>query len=567
VRVNVERLPGSTVAVDIFADDAEFSTAYENAVKRINREVTLPGFRKGKVPRQMLERMVGRDAIVEEAGREMMDVLFRQAIEQESLVPVGEPKVEILQPEPLGFKVTVEVFPSPTLGDYQSVRVEPRAVELEEGDVQTVLEQLQKTHATWNDVESPRPPREGDQAIIDLTVYDGDDVFQQSSDAPFVIGESGLFDSLEEALKMMLPGTTAELTLSFEEDDETVAPEVRGKLLRYEITLKSVKERELPAIDDELAKQVGDIESLDALKDQISNDLLRNKATEARSEVVTEIINAMAEIAEVDIPSAMVEKEIDDELTQFRSRLAQQRLSLDEYLAANDQSLEDMRAEIRPNAERRVRNTVVMQELAKAEGIEVNDEDLAREVERLVGPAQNPERLRSLYESEYFRGLLENELFDRKLTERLIEIATEGRGAVTGAGAEALQKALEPPALLEPREQETAADGEDHAELAAEKAADETGETAAEETVADSHEVQLATAEEALMDASLEGEVVEARPQERELVAEPTAEEALMAADGDQSEAMAVETGDPEAEGAATATGAADTALPGDGRG
>jgi trigger factor len=530
VRVNVERLPGSTVAVDIFADEAEFKTAYEAAARKINREITLPGFRKGKAPRQILERMVGREAIVAEAGQEMMDDLFKRAIEQENLVPVGEPKVELLQPEPLGFKVVVEVFPSATLGDYASVRVEPREVEIEDADVDTVLEQLQSTHAIWNELETPRQPREGDQVVLDLKVYEEDEVFQESSDTTFIIGESALFDAIQEAIKMMMPGSTAELTLSFEEDDETVAPEVRGKVLRYEITLKAVQERELPPIDDDLARKAGDYESLDALKEQIHKDLLRNKAVEARGEVVTEVINAMAETSEVDIPSTMIEKEIDDELTQFRSRLAQQRLSLDEYLAANDQSIEALRDEIRPNAQRRVRNSIVLQEIAKAEGIEVTGEDIADEIERLTRPAENPERLRALYESEYFRGLLENEMYDRKLTNRLVEIATEGRGAVTGAGAEALKAELEPPAPVERASEDGAIE---ETTAAPSNALDVSPDEA--DAALDGEASSQPSAEEALMDASREGEAHETRPEQAATDSGPSAEESLMDGAGDQS--------------------------------
>jgi hypothetical protein len=166
----------------------------------------------------------------------------------------------------------------------------------------------------------------------------------------------------------------------------------------------------------------------------------------ARGEVSTEIINAIADQAELEVPNSMVDREIEDELTQFRSRLAQQRLTLDEYLESNDQTEEDLREEIRPNAARRVRNSLVLQEVAKAENVSVTADDIAAEIERMITPMQNPERMREMYNSDYFRGLLENEMFDRKLTDTVIEIATEGRGAVTGAGAAALAEAFAPAA-------------------------------------------------------------------------------------------------------------------------
>jgi len=443
VRVTVDRIPGSTVELDIYADDVEFSEAYEKALRRVSRDVTIPGFRKGKAPRHIIEKMVGHDAIVEEAGRDMMDDLYRQAIEQENLVPVGDPRVGILQAEPLAFTVTIEVFPTVTLGDYANVRVEPREVELEDSDVQEVLDQLQRQHSEWVSVAEPRAPRDDDKIVIDLGVFDGDEPFQEpAEDAEFILGESSLFEALVESIKMMQPGSTAELTLAFDDDDMSVNPALRGKSLRYVITLKDVQARVRPELGDDLAAKVGQFDSFDALREQIEKDLLRNKAMEARSEIGTEVINAMSDVAEIDVPGSMVEKELEDEITQFRSRLAQQGLNLDEYLSVNNQTMDELRDEMRPNAERRVRNSVVLQEIAKAEGVEVTAEDIGAEIDRLAGGSESPDRLKTLYESEYFRGLLENELFDRKLTERVISIATEGRGAVTGAGAEALAREL-----------------------------------------------------------------------------------------------------------------------------
>jgi trigger factor len=475
VRVNVERLPGSTVELDIYADDLEFAEAVEKAYRKVAREISIPGFRKGKAPRNIVEGMVGRDAIVEEAGRDMMDDLYRQAIEQEALVPVGDPRVGILQPEPIGFKVTIEVFPTVTLGDYASVRVEPREVEIEESEVQEVLNQLQIQNAEWVAPAEQRSPQDGDKVTLDLLVYDGDEQFQEpAEDAEFVLGESPMFDTLVEAIKMMAPGSTAEMTLAFDDDDVSVNELLRGKELRYVITLKDVQQRDLPELNDELAQKAGDFQTVAELRAAVEKDLLRNKATQTRAEVATETINAMAEVSEVDVPASMIDKEIEDELTQLRSRLAQQGVSLDDYLQANAQTMDELREEYRPNAERRLRNSMVLQEIAKAEGLEVTDQDIAEEIGRLSAGAENPERLESLYQSDYFRGLLENEVFDRKLTDRVIEIATEGVGAVTGSGAEALKEAMAPPTAAPVEVEVTGTEsGDDTAPVAVDEASTE----------------------------------------------------------------------------------------------
>src|SRR5690606_22392813 len=299
--------------------------------------------------------------------------------------PISEPKVDIYNEEPIAFKVVVEVFPKVELGDYKSVRVEPREVDITDEEVEEELQALLKNRAEWVDVETPRQPQDGDQVIVDLEVFEGDEHFQPpATDAVFVLGESNLFDSLNEALKMMMPGTQSELTLAFEEDDETVRPSMRGKTLRYVITLKQIKTRDIPELNDEFAKSVGEFETVEELREAVAEDVLRRKAQEARTEVFNEIIEKFVEVSEVQVPDTLIESELDDQVTQLRTRLAQQGIDFGEYLESNGQTEAELRDDMREAAEQRVRNTLVLQEVAKAEGLEVTEEDIEAEIEKLV---------------------------------------------------------------------------------------------------------------------------------------------------------------------------------------
>ncbi len=445
VKVTVDRLPKSMVAIDIAADPEEFEAALSSTMREVSRDASIPGFRKGKAPRHIIERMIGREAIVAEAGRTMMDGLYQRALDEQELQPISEPKVDIYNEEPLAFKVLVEVFPTVELGDYQSVRVEPREVELEADEVDEEIDALLKNQAEWVEIEKARQPQDGDQVVIDLEVFEGDDPFQEpASDATFVLGESNLFDSLVEAIKLMMPGSASELTLAFEEDDETVRPSMRGKTLRYSIQLKQIKTRDMPELDDEFAATVGEFESVDELREAVAEDILRRKAISTRSEVFNEIIEQIVEMSEVQVPETMIASELDDQVTQLRTRLAQQGVEFDEYLASNDQTEAQLREELAEAAEVRVRNTLVLQEVAKAEGLEVTDEDVDAEIQKLTAGRPNPEQLESLYRSDYFRGMLENEIHDRKLMEMVVNLATGGEGAITGAGAQLLEADEEP---------------------------------------------------------------------------------------------------------------------------
>ena len=449
MKITVDRMPKSVVAIDIAADPDEFAAAVNSTMRDVSRDAVIPGFRKGKAPRHIIERMVGRDAIVAEAGRNMMDDLYQRALDEKDLRPISEPMVDIYNEEPLAFKVVVEVFPTVELGDYKSVRVETREVEITDEDIEEEIEALLKNQAEWIEVEEERQPVEGDEVTIDLEVWEGDEPFQEpATDATFIIGESSLFESLVEAMKMMLPGTSSELTLAFEEDDETVRPNMRGKTLRYAVTLKKIRRRELPELDSEFAAQIGEYETVDELREAVAENVLRIRAQEARSAVFNEIVEGIVESSEVQIPDTLIESELEDQLTQLRTRLAQQGADFDEYLASTGQTEDDLRGDMTESAEERVRNTLVLQEVARAEGLEVTQEDIDAEIENLVAGRPNPEQMRSLYESEYFRGMLENELHDRKLMELVVEIGTDGNGAISGPGAELLA-ADEAPQVVE----------------------------------------------------------------------------------------------------------------------
>jgi trigger factor len=442
VKVTVERMPQSAVTLDIVAEDEEFGQAMERAFRKISRQVRIPGFRPGRAPRALIEQRIGREAIVDEAQREIMDGLYRQALEQEDLTPVSDPSVDVYQNEPVGFRVEVQVYPTVDLGDYTAVRLEPREVNVTDEDVQEVLEDLQKRHAIWKEPEEPRQPRDGDQVLIDLQAYEGDEPYQdQVSDATFEIGAGNLFPQIEEALRNMQVGGSAEFDITFGEDDEKISSDLHGRTLRYDVTLKELKERELPEIDDDLAKTAGEFETLDELRDAVRKDLLRSRAMQARSEVVSEAINALAEQATLDIPSAMVDRQIEDDLQRLRQELSREQMSLEEFLRFGDKTLEDYRDEIRPDAERRLRNSIVLDAFAKTEGLEVTEDDLIAEIDRLTAPSENPEQLREIYNSPYFQRMIMDELANRRLTDHLIELVTEGQGAVIGEGAEVLREA------------------------------------------------------------------------------------------------------------------------------
>ena len=434
-------MPQSSVSLDIVAESDEFSRALDRAYRKINRQVRIPGFRPGKAPRQIVEQRIGRQYLVEEAQREIMDDLYRQALEQEELIAVSEPSVDVYQDEPVGFRVEVQVYPSVDLNEYTDVRVDPREVNVSDEDVDEVLENLRKQNSIWKEPEEARKPENGDQIIIDLQAYENDEPFQDPvNDAEFEIGEGRLFPEIEEAVKQLRPGEQAEFDITFSEENEATNPDLHGKTLHYKVTLKDVKEREMPELDDDLAKTLGEYETLDELKAALRKDLLRSRAVQARTEVVNQAIDAMAEQAVLDIPSAMVDRQIEDDIQRLQQELNRENMSFDEFLRFGGKTADEYKAEIRPDAEKRLRNSLVLEAFSKAEGLEVSEDDLFDEIERLTGQSEESERMREIYNSPYFSQMIRDELANRKVADRLIQVVTEGAGAVTGEGATALEE-------------------------------------------------------------------------------------------------------------------------------
>jgi trigger factor len=444
----MERLPESRVQLEITAEEEESAEAMRRAVRKVGNQITLPGFRKGKAPKAMIEQMYGPEVFLEEANRFLMSDLYRQALEREDLVPVGDPSVDISSNEPLSFTVVVPVYPEIDPGTYQDVRIEPVDAAVDDAAVDEVIEALRKSHSPWIDPQGEglqvgagleltpksRLPRDGDQVTIDYTVQEeGTNVEEPIVDAVFVLGESGLLEPIEDAIKGLRVGETTGFSVPFAEDDESIDESLRGKTLSYSVMLKGLKERDLLPLDDDFAKTVGDVDTLDELRSKLREELHQTRTAEARGEALAQIIAKMAEGATIDLPEPMIDRAVEDDLRRLRGRLAQQGVPLEAYLRAVDQTEDALRDEMRPAAEERLRNSLLLRTIAEREGIAVGDDDVDAAVERISLAAQaseKPQQAEAFARSDYVRGMLQSELFERQLTDRLIEIATEGRGAV-----------------------------------------------------------------------------------------------------------------------------------------
>ncbi len=435
MNVTVERIPESQVRLEIVADQEEQDRAIDKAIQRVAREATIPGFRKGKAPRSMIERMYGREAFAEEANRDLIEELFREAVKQESLQVVGEPELDSIEPDPLSFVVRVPVYPVVETGDYASVRIEPVDAAVGDSDVEAMLSDMQRAESPWVDPAEPRKAIEGDQVTLDIEIMDGDEAFgPKNEDAVFVIGESNLLSELADVIATLEVGESGSADIEFGEDDDRYREDDprRGKTMTYYVTLKGVKEKDLLPLDDEFAVTYGNnVDSLEALRERLRTNLHVQRTRESRTSAVSAIIEQLHTLAEFDVPAAMVDDAVDERLNNVRSRLSYSGIPLEAYLRQTGQTEEALRDDLREQAERDLRTSLILREIANKEGISVTDEDLDAEIEDLVAGAPEAEEMRQAYGTNaYLRSTIRNDLFDQRLTDFLIDIATEGKGAV-----------------------------------------------------------------------------------------------------------------------------------------
>lgn len=480
MRVTVETMPGSSVELDIIADEQEFDAAKDRAYQRLSPSVSVAGFRPGKAPRAMIEQRIGRDSLLVEAQRDILEDLYRRALEQEKVMPVAEPEISIYQDEPFAFKARVQVYPTIRLGDYRSLRIEPRAVSISDADVNAVLDDIRERAALWVEPEEKGPPVDGDQVTIDLSAFDAGEPFHEPlEDGTFVVGEDQLFTDIEEQVKLLNPGDSSEFNVTFDADDEMISPEIRGKTLLYKLTLKEAKKKELPEINDELAKSAGEYETLDELKASIRQELLYTQTLETRSQIISEVIEKVAEGSTFDVAPAMVSRQIDEELERLKGRLQLQRTTIEEYLRFIGKTVEEYTEELRPEAERRVRNLLIIEAIGDAEGIRVTDEEILAQINNIISHAKNPEEIKKIYSSGHYQGMVEEELRQQKVIDRLLDIVTDGRGPVSGEGGDLLRTVMTPPEATEEGVEEPEGETDTGSMLA------DTGENVPEAAVAE----------------------------------------------------------------------------------
>ncbi len=433
MKVTREKVEDAQAYLSIELEPAEVEASLEKSYHRLVKRTRIPGFRKGKAPRAILERYIGRAGLLDEALNELVPETYQKAIKEQSIEAIAQPHIEITQTDPVVFKATVPLRPTVKLGDYQQIQVTPPSAKLAKDKVSAVMEQLRHQQATWEPAE--RPVQFTDLVVLDV---------ESNVDGEPFINQKGVQYQVEPDVSVPVPGFAEQLpgmkiggekAFQLQLPSDYSRAELAGKEASFKVTVSEIKQEKLPPLDDELAKAVDpDCSTLGALREKVSTELKARAEEKARADFEEQVIQAVVDGAEVGFPPVLVEMEVARLFRESSQRLQMAGQGLEEYLNRINKTEVELREELRPLATKRVKVSLVLDKFAEAEKIVVGAAEIDAEVADMLKSAagDKQDELREFMNTPQARQSIEQSLITRKTIERLMVIA---KGATEAAKA------------------------------------------------------------------------------------------------------------------------------------
>jgi trigger factor len=407
--------------------DRHFATAYRHVAERTK----VPGFRPGKAPRNVIDRFVGRGSVLAEAIDHLVSDSYDKALDQTDVIPIDQPHVDIdpaalAEGQAITFTATVPIRPEVQLGSYTDYPFTLEVPEITDDQVAQVIEELREQQATLRPIDD-RGAANGDIASVKFAgTVDGDPFEGGSADRlPLVIGEDRMIPGWEDNLVGMEIGATKGFDITFPDDYRV--EDLRGKEAHFEVELLDLREKILPEVTDDFAASVGDVKTVDELRAEIRDAMEKRAEAEGRHTFGDRIIDFATSNANVELPEVMVANEIEIMRDELQTRLAQQRIGLEQYLQLSKQTPEELTAELREPATRRVKTLLVLSAIAEKEGIDASDDEIYAEIAEQLARYDNDAKLAEYLNSRRGRSYLRMTLRNRKLVDTLSERALGSR--------------------------------------------------------------------------------------------------------------------------------------------
>ena len=384
--VQVEKLEKNMAKLTVEVSAEDFKAAIKKAFNKNKNRFSIPGFRKGKAPQAMIEKMYGEGVFYEDAADEAINASDAEAMKESGLDIVSRPEVtieKIGKDEPFVYSALVAVKPEVTLGQYKGVEVEKADASVSAEDVEAELKKVQEQNARLLTVED-RGVEDGDQTVIDFEGFVDGKGFEggKAEDYPLTIGSHSFIDTFEEQLIGKKIGEECEVNVTF--PTEYHAAELAGKPATFKVTVKEIKVKELPELNDEFASEVSEFDTLDEYKKDVEKKLAEKKEIEANSKNEDAVVAKVVENASMEIPEKMIDAQAENMVQDMARRMQSQGLSLDMYLKYTGMTVEQMKEQARPDAEKRIRTRLVLEAVAKAENIQISDEKVDEEVAKMA---------------------------------------------------------------------------------------------------------------------------------------------------------------------------------------
>ena len=388
--VQVEKLEKSMAKLTITVEAAKFDAAVDSAYQKNKGKIALPGFRKGKAPRAMIEKMYGTGVFFEDAANELIPEAYETAAKESELEIVAQPEIEVTQMDKgtdFIFTATVAIKPEVTLGDYKGIEVEKKEAEVSEEEITAEIDKAREANSRLITIED-RATEDGDTVIIDFDGYVDGKQFEggYAEDYTLVLGSHSFIDNFVDQLVGKNLGEDVEVNVTFPE--EYHVDELKGKPALFKVKIKEIQKKELPELDDDFAQDVSDFDTLDEYKADVEKKILENKENQIKREQEDQIIEKIIENAQMEIPQQMIAAQTRQMTQEFAQRLQSQGLSLEQYMQFTGLTPQKMMEDLEPQALKRIQSRLVLEAVVAAENIEASDEEIDKELENMASMYQ-----------------------------------------------------------------------------------------------------------------------------------------------------------------------------------
>ncbi len=436
--VQVEKLEKNMAKLTIEVSADEFEAALEKAYKKNKGKITLPGFRKGKAPRKMIEKMYGAGVFYEDAANEIIPGAYAKAADESGEDIVSQPDISVTQIEqgkPFIFTAEVAVKPAVTLGEYKGLEVEKTEVSVSEEDVDKEVDKERESNSRMLDIDD-RAVGNGDMIKLDFEGFVDGVAFAggKGEDYPLTIGSGSFIPGFEEQLVGAKIGEETEVNVTFPEDYQ--AEELKGKAAVFKCKVNEIKVKELPEADDEFAKDVSEFDTLAEYRDDIRAKLLDRKTKDAKRVKENKVVAKAVENASMEIPEAMINEQVRRMADDFSRRIQAQGITFEQYMQFTGMTAEQMLDQMKPEALKRIQNSLVLEAIAKAENIEISDERVDEEIAKMAQQYKmETDKLKELM-GEQERAQMKDDLAIQAAVEMITDAAVEVEAAAAQEQAE-----------------------------------------------------------------------------------------------------------------------------------